>query len=582
MNIFRNTTILTLAALLLLGCVACAQQRVVGQTMPTHCNTRAIQGAELQIPASPSLLYAKSESLLNSGDIAAATELLQRAVEIDDTSSYLWTRLGFAQWEQGEVTLAADALQRARQLGNDTEESLFLRALLHIYHREYAEAKSALQQVVQMNEENIRGLEILAGLHGQDGEYRDAILALDKIIMHNHHDMDAIHLRSRCFAAIGNFTSAIKDLEVVISTIKEESLYRELARLYRAQGDEKREFSIYEEGLKLFPESCLLRKAIADHMLITGLFPSGEAYLWKGEEPWCPEIADTMAILYIHEKRYLQAMASIKQLIAGEASDKGYYLKGLIHEALNEDILAREAYANIPNGSHFFIPANLRVAEILAQSSTDDAIKKVEEIIAASPKTPEAYLFLADIYGRVGQIQNTEATLVRALAIYPNSTEILYTHGFLLSGSGRTGEALTIMQQILLIDPRHCEALNFVGYHDADRGINLKAAQEKIEMALARCPEQAEILDSLGWVLFKRGKYEQALQYLQKAQERLPHERIVALHLAENYEKLGRYEAALAIYRQLLHGDAKDTVVQQKIARCEGKIAAPSSRKMKK
>jgi Tfp pilus assembly protein PilF len=83
--------------------------------------------------------------------------------------------------------------------------------------------------------------------------------------------------------------------------------------------------------------------------------------------------------------------------------------------------------------------------------------------------------------------------------------------------TGRFEDSIRTMEKVLAIDPQNADALNFIGYSYADRGLRLDEAEEMIVQALKLKPDNGYILDSMGWVLFKKGKVAGALQYLKKA-----------------------------------------------------------------
>jgi len=66
-------------------------------------------------------------------------------------------------------------------------------------------------------------------------------------------------------------------------------------------------------------------------------------------------------------------------------------------------------------------------------------------------------------------------------------------------------------------DPRHAGASNDLGYSWADQGKNLDRAETLVKTAVAAEPDNQSFLDSLGWVLYKRGKFAEALVYFEKA-----------------------------------------------------------------
>jgi Flp pilus assembly protein TadD len=108
------------------------------------------------------------------------------------------------------------------------------------------------------------------------------------------------------------------------------------------------------------------------------------------------------------------------------------------------------------------------------------------------------------------------------------------------------------MKEVLRLDPNHADALNYLGYSYAEKGIHLEEALQLIQKAMALKPNMGYITDSLGWVYFKLGDYEQAVTELEKADQLTPNDPIITEHLADGYYKLNRKERARELYEKAL------------------------------
>jgi tetratricopeptide (TPR) repeat protein len=122
----------------------------------------------------------------------------------------------------------------------------------------------------------------------------------------------------------------------------------------------------------------------------------------------------------------------------------------------------------------------------------------------------------------------------------------------LFEKTGRFEDGIQQMQKILAINPDHADALNFVGYSYADRGIHLSKAEEMIKKALQLKPGSAYILDSLGWVYFRQNKLDQAIRYLMESTRLQPDDATINEHLGDAYVKAGQFKEAIEIYQKTL------------------------------
>jgi Flp pilus assembly protein TadD len=122
-----------------------------------------------------------------------------------------------------------------------------------------------------------------------------------------------------------------------------------------------------------------------------------------------------------------------------------------------------------------------------------------------------------------------------------------YGHAFLLERLGRSDEALAELRAIVADYPDDAIALNALGYTLADRGQNLREAQKLIKRALEIDPTNAAILDSMGWVLYRRGRGEEAANYLRRARV-LSRDPEIAAHLSEVLLSIGERSEALEVF----------------------------------
>src|SRR6185312_6020612 len=112
-------------------------------------------------------------------------------------------------------------------------------------------------------------------------------------------------------------------------------------------------------------------------------------------------------------------------------------------------------------------------------------------------------------------------------------------------------------RQALALDPSNAMVLNYLGYMLADKGIQLPEALKMVQKAVSQQPANGAYLDSLGWVYFKMGNYEQAEDNLRSAEERDQTDPTVHMHLGDVYEKTGRIRQAAAQWQLSLDEFAK-------------------------
>lgn len=149
----------------------------------------------------------------------------------------------------------------------------------------------------------------------------------------------------------------------------------------------------------------------------------------------------------------------------------------------------------------------------------------------------------------------------------PRNTQIQARAAWAAYRTGDEDLAVQYMDRVLEVNPRDAEALNFIGYSYAERGVHLDRAEELIRSALDIRPHDGNIQDSLGWVYFRGGRFEEAILWLERAVENIPDSAVLRDHLADAYRAAGRGGEALKqyLYAQQLADDSLRQVIQVKI-----------------
>jgi len=167
-------------------------------------------------------------------------------------------------------------------------------------------------------------------------------------------------------------------------------------------------------------------------------------------------------------------------------------------------------------------------------------------------------------------ISDAEDALKEGLLASRRNIELHYSLGALYEKTGRYREAIAEMEKVLKIDPDNAEALNFIGYTYADRGINLEQAEQMIKKALTLKPGSGYIVDSLGWVYFRQERINEAISSLQEAAAALPEDAAIAEHLGDAYAKAGQRDKALDVYRKALKLNSGSDSLRRKIDDLQG------------
>ncbi|MDP6346051.1 MAG: tetratricopeptide repeat protein [Alphaproteobacteria bacterium] len=208
-----------------------------------------------------------------------------------------------------------------------------------------------------------------------------------------------------------------------------------------------------------------------------------------------------------------------------------------------EDAIA--AYAKIPETSAYHWDARIRTAANMnSLERIDDTVRLLRGMAEERQDDTNALITAANILRSHERYEEAASEYQRALArietLQARHWGVLYGRGISLDRSKRWPEAEADFLKALDLVPDQPMVLNYLGYSWIEQGVKLNRAREMIEKAVAKRPNDGYIVDSLGWVFYRLGRYDQAVKHLERAVELRPEDPIINDHLGDAYWRAGR------------------------------------------
>ncbi|MCL2845623.1 MAG: tetratricopeptide repeat protein [Chitinivibrionia bacterium] len=172
-----------------------------------------------------------------------------------------------------------------------------------------------------------------------------------------------------------------------------------------------------------------------------------------------------------------------------------------------------------------------------------------DTIIIARMAMAENLIILGSLFNARSEHDSAIIAFNRVLDLGIKTTEVLFGLGVASERIGEFERAINYFKEVLAMNPRHPIAANNLAYMWAERGINLDEAMFLVRIALEDEPDNGAYLDTYGWILFNKGRYEEALPPLLRAAELLPEEYVVFYHIARTYLALGDKDNALKFFK---------------------------------
>ena len=158
------------------------------------------------------------------------------------------------------------------------------------------------------------------------------------------------------------------------------------------------------------------------------------------------------------------------------------------------------------------------LAQLYTQTGrTRDLLTRLEDRVAKEPRSFNAAERLARAYLNLGRTADAVRVLDAAASAASGEPDVLYDLSSLYTKAGQGPQAEEVLKRVLDLDPSHSGAGNDLGYLWAEQGKNLDRAEALTRAAADAEPENPSLLDSLGWVLYKRGRFGEARQVFERA-----------------------------------------------------------------
>jgi len=226
-------------------------------------------------------------------------------------------------------------------------------------------------------------------------------------------------------------------------------------------------------------------------------------------------------------------------------------------ETLGQHRLAAETYERFPpdHPAHVFAEIG-RAGALHAQGKVEAALDGLETLARRHPALLNVQFALGEMLRMEDRCDEAEIAYSAAIDLLPEVTEndwILFFYRSICHFQTDDWPAAEAdLRRALALNPTQPQVLNNLGYGLVDRGLRLEEALGMIRQAVAAEPDSAYILDSLGWALFRLGRYQEALEPMERAAQIKPEDPIITDHLGDVYWMVGRKREAEFQWRRAL------------------------------
>ena len=283
-------------------------------------------------------------------------------------------------------------------------------------------------------------------------------------------------------------------------------------------------------------------------------------------------VKSQMASILIELEKYKEAAAILEEiLIIAPEMDKIRFRLGAVYEELKSYDLAIKNLMKIPSTSTYFPEAMIHSAHMSKLTGDMDKANDImDEAIRLRSDIPQFYAFYSSLLDEQKKYVKAKDLLESAVKKHGKNAQLRFFLGSIYDRLGHQKETIEQMKEDLAIDENHIQAMNYLAYIYAETDSNLEEAEALALKALKTNPEDGYILDTVGWVYYKQGKIQIAIQYLEAAHKLKQDESIIAEHLGDAYYKYELNSKAKQMYLMAVQFEED----KEKVAKIKAKIVA--------
>lgn len=501
-------------------------------------------------PASDYLHTRIAAILARNRKIADAIVMAKNAVTLNPKSSEAYTILGKIYTVTGDSNKAIEAYHRALDLRPDDRDLYVFLGSLQASHRMLKESEKTFNLMIERFPDEKEGYFYLGKVYIEDEQYDKAIEIFKSLLERKGESAAQVHV--------------------------------ELGGIYAVQKQFSTAEEHYRQALTLDPFNLTARLNLAQ--VLASQKKYSESYETLEElsklAPSNLGIQIKMALLLAEQKQFDKARELFDKILQSKPGwDQVRFHLGRVLREQGKPEEAEKEFVQIQKGQPSYVNSRILLTLMfLNMKDFTKSLKYINEAIAEDPKDPEIHHIKGSILEELYRYNEAIKEYKSGLNVAPENAKLLYSLGNSYEKCGMRTLSMATMEKILQDKPDDASAMNFIGYTLAIMGKDMDRAEKLVRKALEIKPDDGYIADSLAWVLFKAGKTDEALKYLEKANQKVKSDPIIAEHLGDVLSAKSRLPEAREAYERSLAINPYNVVVQQKL----GRLKAPQTPDQKK
>lgn len=535
--------------------------------------------------------FTLGEALSLEGQTSESIEEFRTVLVHDPKSVPVRVRLATEYVKVNRMEQALTLLDEVKKMDPNNSEARLLLGGIYGSMKNYDQAIAEYEAVIKQDPTNFEAYLYLGAVHAERKNYDKALAAFDKLIPLE--DSPLHHLswfyKGRVYLDQETPAAQKKAIEAFKKTLQLKPDYTEalfaLSQVYVKENQPKLAIETLARFQKERGPSMRVAETLAQ------LYLEAEDYVGALEQlRFVEKNPDEMlnakvriSLILIEQKQYAEAAVKLSEVLQFVPdSDKVRFYLAAVNEEMDKKEEAITHFQKVPSTSPYFGEAMVHGAYMLRQlKRAEEALAMANQGIAARPDLPQLYAIKASLLDDKAQYNEALVVLKEATEKFPDHVQLKFYLGTVEDHAGNKAAVVDSMNKVLALDANHVQAMNYLAYTYADMNSNLEEAERLAKAALDLEPKDGFIMDTYGWILFKRGKSKEALRYLETAHQHQPKESIIAEHLGDVYLQLSMLDKARKMYEKAAasaESDPRQKMLNEKISALDNQVVPADSR----
>jgi tetratricopeptide (TPR) repeat protein len=497
---------------------------------------------------------------------------LKKAIELMPDDANLQLRLAQSFYLNKELDPALDTLKLVKQLSPDDADAYLLTGKIYVLQNKPLMAIPAYTKATALAPKSWESYFQLAQLYQELNQYDDAVTTYQEAAQLKSDDFLSSFRLGYLLAQKGKYPDAIKYYRKTIDLAPRYLLaYLHLGLIYDITGNTNDAISTYRAAIAVEPSVVDLHQRLGSLYLredkYADAIPEFQTVLAQDSENAAARFS--LGEACFSSQQFAAAQQQFELLTDNKKFGvRSQYYLALIAEAQQKYTLALSLYTSaLPYDKNTTDKDEvyLHLYRLFKQANNlPEAIQYYQNLLL-DQKMPIFYLYLSWANADLEQWEKAKSINLEGIQQFPQDEDLVYQMGIIYDKLNQIENAASQFKRVIELNPQHVDAYNYLGFMYAEKEINLDEAEGYIRKALALAPDAGYILDSLGWVHYKQGKYEFALTELKKAASITSTDAVIYEHLGDTYRALSSYKEARDAWKKALELDPKNDSLRRKI-----------------